>query len=95
LDLNKAGGNSPLYNDGIGRPATPIRLMMGLHYLKHVYNESDESVVEKFLENPYWQYFCGLEYFQHELPVDPSSMTRWSKRVGGEEMEKQTMSCVT
>ena len=53
------------YVENQGRPGKPIRLLVGLHYLKHTYNESDESVVERFLENPYWQYFCGFEYFQH------------------------------
>lgn len=71
-----------------GRPALPTRLVVGLHYLKHAYNESDESVVVRFLENPYWQYFCGFKYFQHELPIDPSSMTRWRKRLGPEKIEE-------
>jgi IS5 family transposase len=78
----------PLYVEGFGRPGVPIRLVVGLHYLKYAYNESDESVVERFLENPYWQYFCGFEYFQHEFPLDPSSLVRWRKRVGSEGMEK-------
>jgi IS5 family transposase len=71
-----------------GRPALPTRLVVGLHYLKHAYNESDESVVAGFLENPYWQYFCGFKYFQHTLPIDPSSMTRWRKRLGSEKIEE-------
>lgn len=78
----------PLYVENVGRPGVPIRIMVGLHYLKHTFNESDESVVVKFVENPYWQYFCGCEYFQHTLPINPSSMTRWRKRVGWEGMEK-------
>jgi IS5 family transposase len=78
----------PLYDDGTGRPGIPIRVMVALHYLKHIYDESDESVVEKFLENPYWQYFCGFEFFQHEPPIEPSSMTRWRRRVGEEGAEK-------
>jgi IS5 family transposase len=78
----------PLYVEGFGRPGLPIRLVVGLHYLKYAYNESDESVVERFLENPYWQYFCGFEYFQHEFPLDPSSWVRWRRRVGSEGMEK-------
>lgn len=45
---------------------------------------SDEGVVEGFLENPYWQYFCGYEYFQHEFPCDPTSLGKWRKRVGPE-----------
>jgi IS5 family transposase len=65
-----------------GRPGIPIRLMVGLHYLKHTFNESDESVVARWVENPYWQYFCGEEYFWHAVPIDPSQMTRFRDRVG-------------
>ena len=71
-----------------GRPALPTRLVVGLHYLKHAFNESDESVVARLLENPYWQYFCGFKHFQHELPIDPSSMTRWRKRLGPDKLEE-------
>ena len=76
------------YSESRGTPGKPIRLMVGLHYLKHAFNESDEGVVEHFIENPYWQYFCGYEYFQHEFPIDPSSMTRWRKRVGERGIKK-------
>ncbi len=65
-----------------GRPGIPVRLMVGLHYLKHAFNESDESVVARWVENPYWQYFCGEEYFSHRLPIDPSQMTRFRQRIG-------------
>ncbi len=78
----------PLYSEGKGRPAKPTRLMVGLHYLKHTYNLSDEEVVSQWLENPYWQYFCGNEYFEHGFPIDASSMTRWRKRVSEAGMEK-------
>jgi IS5 family transposase len=78
---------SPLYSEDLGRPGKPIRLMVGLHYIKHAFDESDESVVERFLENPYWQYFCGFEYFQHDLPLDPTSLVRFRKRVGAEGLE--------
>jgi len=71
-----------------GRPGVATRLMVGLHYLKHTFNESDESVVARFVENPYWQFFCGLEYFTHRLPIDPTTMTRWRKRVGADGMKK-------
>jgi len=77
----------PCYCEGDGRPAKPIRLMVGLHYLKHAFDESDESVVERFLENPYWQYFCGNEYFEHGLPLDPSSLVYFRRRVGAEGFE--------
>ena len=71
----------------LGRPAKPTRLMVGLSYLKHTFNLSDEAVVQRFTENPYWQWFCGCEFFQHDLPCDASSLTRWRKRVGPEGLE--------
>ncbi len=77
-----------LYHPGKGRPGLPIRLMVGLNFLKHAFDESDESVVERLLENPYWQHFCGFEYFQHYLPLDPTSLVKWRKRVGPKGLEK-------
>ena len=70
-----------------GRPSVPIGVMVGLHYLKYVFNESDESVVARWVENPYWQYVCGCERFQHEVPCHPSRLSRWRTRVGVEGME--------
>jgi len=72
----------PLYCQSFGRPAIATRLMVGLHYLKHTHNLSDEDTVARWVENPYWQYFCGMKYFEHKVPIDPSSMTRWRKKVG-------------
>lgn len=69
------------YHDD-GRPSVPIRVMVGLHYLKYLFNESDEGVVKKWVENPYWQYFCGCETFQHDLPCHSSSLSKWRKRIG-------------
>jgi len=77
-----------LYVENVGRPGLSIRLLVGLHYLKHAFNESDESVVDRLLENPYWQYFCGFEYFQHQLSLDPTSLVKWRKRIGPKGMEK-------
>ncbi len=71
-----------------GRPAIPIRVMVGLHYLKYLEDESDESVVEKFVENPYWQYFCGYETFQHEPPCHPTTLVKWRNKVGHKGVEK-------
>ncbi|MDY6960085.1 MAG: transposase [Halobacteriota archaeon] len=71
-----------------GRRRLRTRLMVGLHYLKAMYDESDESVVSKWVENPYWQYFCGESEFQHKFPCHPTSMTKWRKRVGVEGVEK-------
>lgn len=83
-----------LYCEDNGAPAKATRLMVGLHYLKHTFNESDESVVAKWVENPYWQAFCGFTHMQHALPIHPTSMTRWRKRIGAEKLEallKQTV----
>ncbi len=77
-----------LYDPGNGRPAKPTRLMVGLHYLKHTFDLSDEAVVARWVENPYWQCFCGMLNFTHELPIDPSLMTRWRNRIKSEGMEK-------
>jgi IS5 family transposase len=73
-----------LYDPGFGRPALPIRLMVGLTYLKFIFDLSDEAAVEEWLENPYWQYFCGYGHFQHKFPLDASSLVRWRKRIGNE-----------
>jgi len=71
-----------LYCPDNGCPAKATRLMVGLQYLKHMYGLSDEAVVRRWIENPYWQYFCGATYFEHQLPIDPSSMTRFRRRIG-------------
>ena len=76
-----------VYEDGAGRPPLPTRLMAGLAILKHTYNLSDEVVCELWLENPYYQYFCGEEFFQHRLPFDRSSMTHWRNRMGAERLQ--------
>src|SRR5258707_1415085 len=76
-----------VYKDGAGQPPLPTRLMAGLAILKHTYNLSDEVVCELWIENPYYQYFCGEEFFQHRLPLDRSSMTHWRNRMGEERLQ--------
>jgi len=76
------------YADDMGRPALATRLLVGLHYLKYLYNVSDEVVVTSWVENPYWQYFCGEAYFVHEFPCDPTSLVKWRQRVGVAGSEK-------
>jgi len=77
-----AGGYSP----DMGAPAKATRLMVGLQYLKYTFNESDESVVARWVENPYWQSFCGYTHLQHQCPIHPTSMSRWRKRVGADRL---------
>jgi IS5 family transposase len=82
------------FSDDNGRPALRTRLMVGLQYLKYIYNESDEDVVKRFLENPYWQFFCGNEYFEHDLPCHPTSIVRWRKRLGVKGAEKMLLETI-
>lgn len=76
------------YFSEIGRPSVPIRKLVGLLLLKQVYNESDENVVDRWIENPYWQYFCGEVNFQKQKPFDPSEFVHFRKRIGEEGAEK-------
>lgn len=71
-----------------GRPSIPIRTIVGLLLLKQMYNLGDETVVERYLENPYWQHFCGEVHFQYKLPFDPSDFVHFRKRIGEDGMKK-------
>lgn len=64
-----------------GRPSIPIRKIAGLLMLKEMFKESDESVVERWIENPYWQYFTGEDFFQNKQPFDPSEFVHFRKRL--------------
>jgi transposase, IS5 family len=75
-----------VYSDGPGQPPLPTRLMAGLAILKHMHDLSDEVLCERWVENPYYQLFCGEEFFQHKLPFDRSSMTRWRQRMGEDKL---------
>lgn len=66
----------------------PVRLMVACLLLKHLYNLGDETLVSSWIQNPYMQYFYGIEYFQHTFPCDPSDFVHFRKRIGVEGMEK-------
>ncbi len=72
------------YSQGLGRPAKPIRLMVGLLILKQLENLSDEAVVLQFKRNPYYQAFCGFREFSCKLPCDSSELVHFRKRIGAE-----------
>jgi IS5 family transposase len=74
------------YTDKPGHPPLPTRLMAGLAILKHTYNLSDEGLCDRWVENPYFQFLCGEEFFQHRLVFDRSSLTRWRQRMGEEKL---------
>ena len=65
-----------------GRPAKPVRLMVGLLLLKQLFNQGDETVVAAWVQNPYWQYFCGMAEFQWQVPCDPSDLVYFRQRIG-------------
>ena len=65
-----------------GRPAEPVRFMIGMFLLKHTYALSDEQVWDRWVHDPYFQYFTGEEFFQHALPHERSGMSHWRKRIG-------------
>ena len=76
------------YYSNMGQPAKPIRLMVGLLILKQLENLSDEVVVERWCENPYYQFFCGMATFQWSLPCHPTDLVYFRKRIGKEGTEK-------
>ena len=65
-----------------GRPAEPVRFMIGMFLLKHTFGLSDEQVWDRWVHDPYFQYFTGEEFFQHELSHERSGMSHWRKRIG-------------
>jgi IS5 family transposase len=82
------------YSPQTGRPGISTRLMVSLHYLKYTHDLSDEAVLRGWVENPYWQYLSGMKYFEYQMPIDPSTMSRWRKRIkdaGAEELLKETI----
>lgn len=84
IDWQGIGGRlGEMHDDGPGQPPLPTRLMAGLAILKHMHNLSDEELTARWVENPYYQHFCGEEHFRHKAPFDRSSMTRWRRRAEG------------
>ena len=72
----------PTYSPVMGAPGINTRLMVALHFLKHQHDLSDDEVVAKWVENPYWQFLSGMQFFSHQAPIDSSSMSRWRTRLG-------------
>lgn len=77
-----------------GRPRLPVRLMVALLYLKHAFDLSDEQLVERWSENVVWQFFSGMDYYQHKLPCDATQIGRFRRvlgEVGVEQLLKTTI----
>ena len=65
-----------------GRPSVPTRTMVGLLFLKSMFNVADEVLIPSWIQNPYWQFFCGEQYFRDTAPCDPSDLVHFRKRIG-------------
>jgi IS5 family transposase len=76
------GEIAPLFSDK-GRPGLPTRFAVGLLLLKSIYALSDEQVCDRWVYDPYFQYFTGEEFFQHRFPHERSDLTHWRERIGG------------
>ncbi len=72
----------PVGPSNAGRPRLPLRLMVSLLYLKHAYNESDESVVERWTTDVFWQFFSGMTYYEPRLPCDATQIGRFRRVLG-------------
>jgi IS5 family transposase len=77
---------APLYAE-VGRPSIPIRTIVGLLLLKQIYDLGDETVMDRYIDSPYFQHFCGEIYFQYDYPFDPSDFVHFRKRIGEEGMK--------
>lgn len=88
VDWERLDQRFSVYYAYLGRRGLPIRLMVGLHLLKHMYALSDEEICARWQENPYFQYFCGEAFFQHRFPLERSSLTHFRNRIEEEALEE-------
>ena len=86
---------SNLFIEGVGQPAKPVRLVVGLMMLQNMYGMSDESIVHRWVENPYWQYFCGYDFLEYDFPIHPTSLTRWRHRLSEEGLAQVLQTTIT
>lgn len=77
---------SPLYAK-VGRPSMPIRTLVGLLLLKQIYDLVDETVMDWYIDSPYFRHFCGEIYFQYDYPFGPSDFVHFRKHIGEEGMK--------
>jgi transposase, IS5 family len=77
---------APLYAK-VGRLSIPIRTIVGLLLLKQIYDLGDETVMDRYIDSPYFQHFCGEIYFQYDYPFDPSDFVHFRKRIGEDGMK--------
>jgi IS5 family transposase len=76
------------YYSSTGAPSVPIRVMVGCLLLKHLYNLGDETLAERWEQDSYFQYFCGMTFFEHHFPFSPSDFVHFRHRIGEAGIEK-------
>jgi IS5 family transposase len=77
----------PSFCDANGRAVADVRVVVGLFYLKSAFNLSDEQLLARWVENPYWQWFSGFETMQHKPPNHTTTLSRWRSRLGADKLE--------
>jgi len=87
IDWKRFENDFGQFYSNTGKPGVPIRIMVGLMFLKISYNLGDLAVMEQWIQNPYFQYFCGESEFQWKFPCDPSDLVHFRKRIGTEGTE--------
>jgi len=88
IDWNSLENHFRGYYSDRGRPSVPVRKIVGLLLLKSRFNLGEEKALDIWLENPYWQYFCGEVHFQKEKPFASSEFGRFKRRVGDDGMDR-------
>jgi len=87
IDWDKLDEQFAVLYSAEGRPAIATRMMVGLTLLQSLYSLSEDDVVNRWVENPYWQYLCGEIFFQHQSPIARSGLSKWRKRISSQGME--------
>jgi IS5 family transposase len=87
IDWDRLHKEFSVYYSSVGRSGTSIRLMVGLNLLKHIYALSDDEVCARWVENPYFQYFCGEIFFQHCVPIERSGLSHFRGRIDPDSFE--------
>ena len=88
LDLFGEAPTPVARQSNAGRPRVPLRTMVALLYLKHAFNLSDKTLVERWSETPRWQYFCGQAYYEERLPCDATTLVKFRRLLGEEGVEE-------
>jgi transposase, IS5 family len=70
--------------EGMGAPAKPFRMALGALIIKEKLKTSDRETVEQIRENPYLQYFIGIEEYSNKEPFEASMLVHFRQRIGEE-----------